>query len=401
MIAAGVAAPPERPHPDQWGYQMCFPISIARPSSPRCAAAIVACMVGAVACRDLPDRPATHPAAAATAIEPADVVIVTREPISSGPPISGELRAAREATVRAEVAGSVANLAVKEGEMVRRGQVLCRIEAPSLRDSAASAQVSVRSADEALATARREQARTTALIAQGLLPRSDADAVQKAVADAQARLAEAQAKRSAATEQSGKSTVRAPLTGVVSTRAANDGDVVPAGAPLVTIVDPAVLELRASVPADALPVLKPGVPVEFRTSGDHDETVAGRIDRIAPVADPVTRQVQIYVTVPNPSRRLVAGLFAEGRIAAASGRGLVVPAASVEMTERGAWVSRVRAGRIERVPVDVGLRDERHARVELRLGVDEGDALLTGPTRTIPPGTPVEVRQDASAVAHR
>ncbi len=353
------------------------------------------------ACRDLPDRPATHPAPAATAVEPSELVTVTREAISSGPAISGELRAAREATVRAEMAGSISNLTVEEGQMVRRGQVLCRIEAPSLRDSAASAQVNVQSADEALATATREEERAARLVAQGLLPRRDLEAAHKTVADAEARRADAQAKHAAAIEQSGKSTVRAPLTGVVSTRAANAGDVVAAGAPIVTIVDPAMLQLHASVPADALPLLKTGVPVEFRTSGDPNATFAGRIDRIAPVADPVTRQVQVYVTVPNASRRLIAGLFAEGRVAAASGRGLVVPTAAVEMNDRGAWVSRVRAGRVERVPVDVGLRDERHARVEIRLGVAEGDALLTGPAQAIPPGTPVEVRGDAPVTAHR
>lgn len=363
--------------------------------------AFVAAMAMASACRDLPDRPATHPASAATAIEPSQLVTVTREAISSGPAISGELRAEREATVRAEVAGSISSLTVEEGQMVRRGQVLCRIEAPSLRESATSAQVNIRSAEEALAAARREEERTTALIAKGLLPRRDLDAAQKSVADAEARCADAQAKHAAATEQSGKSTVRAPLTGIVSTRAANTGDVVAAGAPIVTIVDPARLQLHASVPADALPLLKAGVPVEFRTSGDPDAAFAGRIDRIAPVADPVTRQVQVYVAVPNPSRRLIAGLFAEGRIAAARGRGLVVPTAAVEINERGAWVSRVRAGCVERVPVDVGLRDERHARVEIRLGVEEGDALLMGPAQAIPPGTPVEVQGDAAVAARR
>jgi hypothetical protein len=59
----------------------------------------------------------------------------------------------------------------------------------------------------------------------------------------------------------------------------------------------------------------------------------------------------------------------------------------------------VRAGRVERVPVAVGLRDERDARVEIRFGVEEGDAILTGAAQTIPPGTPVSVRGDTRAAA--
>jgi RND family efflux transporter MFP subunit len=362
---------------------------------------IVAGVLLSAGCRDVPDRPKTNPAPAATAVEPDDLVTVTRESISSGPAISGELRASREATVRAEVSGSVYDLTVEEGQPVRRGQVLCRIEAPALRDSVESAQVGVRSASAALAAAEREESRAAALVAEGLLPRRDLDAARQAVSDAQARLADTEARQATASDQSGKRIVRAPLTGVVSKRAANSGDVVAPGAPLVSIIDPTSMQLQASVPSDALSLVRPGVPVEFRTSGDPDHVYEGRIDRIAPAADPVTRQVQIYVSVPNTSRQLVAGLFAEGRIAAASRHGLVVPATAVATNDRGAWVSRVRNGRVERVPVGVGLRDERHARVEIRFGVDEGDALLGGLAQTIPPGTPVSVRHASRTAALR
>jgi membrane fusion protein (multidrug efflux system) len=365
------------------------------------AALLVGGMLLTAGCRDIPDRPTTDPAPAPTAIEPENLVTVTREPISTGPPISGELRASREATVRAEVAGSVYDLTVDEGQPVRRGQVLCRIDAPALHDAVESADVGVRSATQAVAAAEREEQRTAALVAEGLLPRRDLDRAHQSVADAQARLADAQSRQATSGDQSAKRTVRAPLTGVVSKRAANAGDVVAIGAPLVTIVDPSSMQLEASVPSDALSAVRRGAPVEFRVSGNSEQTFQGRIDRIAPAADPVTRQVRIYVSVPNTSPQLVAGLFAEGRIAAASRNGLVVPATAVEMNDSGAWVSRLRDGRVERVPVAVGLRDERHARVEIRFGVDEGDALLGGPAQTIAPGTPVSVQRDSRTAALR
>jgi membrane fusion protein, multidrug efflux system len=352
-------------------------------------------------CRDAPDRPQTDPAPAATAVEPDDLVTVTHEPISTGPAISGELRASREATVRAEVAGSVYDVAVEEGQPVRRGQVLCRIDAPALRDSMASAEAGVGSTTQAVAAAEREEQRTAALVAEGLLPRRDVEAAHQSVADAQARLADARARQATASDQSAKRTIRAPIAGIVSKRAANAGDVVAIGAPIITIIDLSSMQFEASVPSDSLSAVRRGVPVEFRTSGDPGHPFQGRIDRIAPAADPVTRQVRIYVSIPNTSHQLVAGLFAEGRIATASRDGLVVPTTAVEMNDRGAWVSRVRAGRVERVPVAVGLRDERDARVEIRLGLEEGDALLTGPAQTIAPGTPVSVRRDSRTAALR
>src|SRR5919108_5768984 len=118
-------------------------------NSARSSRVLIALLVAGVlltaSCRDVPDRPTTDPAPAPTAIEPENLVTVTRAPISTGPSISGELRASREATVRAEVAGSVYDLTVEEGQPVRRGQVLCRIDAPALHDAVESAEVGVRS----------------------------------------------------------------------------------------------------------------------------------------------------------------------------------------------------------------------------------------------------------------
>src|SRR5207237_9589523 len=220
----------------------------------------------------------------------------------------------------------------------------------------------VRSTSQGVTAAEREEQRTAALVAEGLLPRRDLDTAHQSVEEARARLADAQARQATSSDQSAKRTVRAPLSGVVSNSAATAGDVVAPGAPLVTIIDPSSMQFEASVPSDSLSAVRRGAPVEFRTSGDSGQRFAGRMDRIAPAADPVTRQVRIYVSVPNTSRQLVAGLFAEGRIDAASRHGLVVPSTAVEMNDRGAWVSRLRSGRVERVPVAVGLRDERDAR---------------------------------------
>jgi RND family efflux transporter MFP subunit len=365
------------------------------------AVLLAAAMAAAGACRDVPERPKTAPPPVATSVESDDVVAVTRQWISTGPPISGELRAAREVTVRAEVAGSVIGLTAEEGQPVRRGQVLCRIDAHALQSAVDSARVAVNSARHAVEVARGEEQRTAALVEEGLVPRRDLELARKGIADAEAQLAEAHARFTAAGEQSANSVVRAPLGGVVSTRTANAGDVVAPGAPLLTIIDPSTMQLEASVSSEALADLRVGAPVEFRIDGYGAYTFNGRIDRINPAADPVTRQVQIYVSVLNASRRLVAGLFAEGRVAAASRRGLVVPATAVDMNGEDPWVLRLRDGRTERVPVALGLRDEQQARVEIRLGLAEGDLLLSGAGQLIAPGTPVSVERESRSAAAR
>jgi multidrug efflux pump subunit AcrA (membrane-fusion protein) len=130
--------------------------------------------------------------------------------------------------------------------------------------------------------------------------------------------------------------------------------------------------------------------VEFTVRG-YDRPFTGRIERIAPQADSTTRQVPIYVAIPNPGGRLVAGLFAEGRVVSKSAKGLIVPINAVNANETEPWVLRVRNGTTERVAVILGLRDPRREEVQVASGLDAGDVVLRGAAQGISPGTPVKL----------
>jgi RND family efflux transporter MFP subunit len=203
------------------------------------------------------------------------------------------------------------------------------------------------------------------------------------VADAKSRLA-------AAERQLGDAVIRAPLTGVVSSREVNRGDVVSSGTALFTVIDPSSMRLEASVPSDDLSALRVGAKVEFTVRG-YDQTFTGTIERIAPQADAATRQVPIYVAIPNVGGRLVAGLFAEGRVVSQAASGLVVPIGAINADGTEPWALRVAGGKTERVTVTLGLRDPRTERVQVVAGLHEGDTLLRGASQGIPPGTAVQV----------
>jgi membrane fusion protein, multidrug efflux system len=175
---------------------------------------------------------------------------------------------------------------------------------------------------------------------------------------------------------------------MIANRPVNIGDVVSVGAELFTIIDPSSMRLEASVPSDDLKHLRIGATVDFTVRG-YDQRFEGRITMIAPRADPVTRQVPIYVSIPNPGGRLVAGLFAEGRVVSQSADGLVVPLNAVNMTGSKPWVLRANGGKAERVEVGLGLEDPRTERLQVVSGLNEGDVLLRGAAQGITPGTPV------------
>jgi RND family efflux transporter MFP subunit len=319
-----------------------------------------------------------------------NVVRVGRDTIVVGPIVSGELRAEREATVRAELGGAITEVNVEEGQPVRRGALLGRIEMRTLDETRQSATSAVRSAENQLAVAEREMERTETLVKAGALAARDIDVARSNVTAAEAQLADAKSRLASAERQLGDTVLRAPIDGIVSRRAANAGDVVSVGAELFTIIDPSSMRLEASVPSDDLSRLAVGATVEFTVRG-YEQRFQGRIQRIAPQADPVTRQVPIYVSIPNVGGRLVAGLFAEGRVVSASADGLVVPLNAVNTSDAQAWVLRVSGGKAERVDVQLGLRDPRTERVQILGGLDDGDTLLRGAAQGITPGTPVAV----------
>jgi len=317
------------------------------------------------------------------------------EEILTGPLISGALQAEKEATVRAEVGGAVLEVNGEEGQSVRKGTLLARIDPGSLNDAVLSAESAVSSAKNALEVAVREEQRTGRLVEAGALAERNLETARNAVTAAQAQLADAQARLMAAREQVGKATIRAPINGVIAQRPANAGDVVTPGTVLFVIMDPSRLELQASVPAQELPFLRIGTTVDFEVRGASREHFLGRIERISPVADPVTRQVSIFVQVPNPGRRLVAGLYAEGRVATQRRRSLVVPVDAVDTTELNPWVLKVQDGKTERVEVRLGVEDRRTERVEVVSGLSEGDLLLVGAAQQLTPGTPVNIEGES------
>jgi RND family efflux transporter MFP subunit len=155
------------------------------------------------------------------------------------------------------------------------------------------------------------------------------------------------------------------------------------------------MRLEASVPSDALTALRIGDPVEFKVNAYPDRTFAGRVERINPTADPATRQVRIYVAIPNTGGRLVAGLFAEGRVATDSREALIVPENAVDVRSVRPTALRVKNGRTERVEVELGLEDEAGERVEIRNGLSAGDTVLLGAALGVTPGSQVRVRQIA------
>jgi membrane fusion protein (multidrug efflux system) len=326
-------------------------------------------------------RGAQGPPQQTITLAPENVALVERRTLRAGPEISGTLRAKREASIRAEVAGAVLAVLAEAGERVKAGQVLARIDDRTLREALLAARSGLSSARNGLHVAEANARRARTLAEAGALAAQQAEQAEAGLEVARAQLADAQARLAVAEQQVAKAQVKAPFAGTVAQRQASTGDVVAPGAPLLTVIDPARLQLDASIPAARLGEVRPGVAVEFTVTGFGDRRFEGEVERVAPAVDPATGQVRLFVDVKNEDGRLISGLYAQGRVAARTETALAAPLAAVDTSAASPTVLRVAGGKVEKVSVKLGVRDDAAGRVALTEGVRAGDVLVLGSAR--------------------
>lgn len=344
------------------------------------------------ACKGQEAESATTDAAANVAVGSENIAVVTQAELSSGPAISGALSPEREASVRAQVPGAVLKVNVDQGMRVGSGQLLAQIDDRTARDAFLSARSGFNTAQNAAERAKRDLERSERLAQAGAIAERDIEQARLSNTAAVSQLADAQARLSMAQKQVDDAQIRAPFNGVVSVRSVSEGDVVSPGTALFSIVDPASMRFEASVPAAQLAQVKVNAPVSFTVSGYPEKRFTGKVSRINPTVDQGTGQVRIVVAVPNASgNNLVAGLFANGRVASERRSGLTAPYSAVDQRGLKPTVLRLKGGVAERIEVELGVRDDDLEKYEIVSGLAAGDTLLIGAAQGITPGTNVRV----------
>ncbi|WP_420125548.1 efflux RND transporter periplasmic adaptor subunit [Longimicrobium sp.] len=307
-----------------------------------------------------------------------DVAQPRLAPLEDAIPITGTLEPLERAEVRARLEGDVDAVYVREGEAVRAGQLLAVFDGGDQAGNARSAAADVAAARSELSTAEWTLEQNQELHREGAIPERDVRVAQQAVAAARARLAAAQARSGTSRREVGDTRVVAPVSGVIERRTVNPGEHINRNAALFTLVRGDVLELAAAVPERAAAAVQAGQSVRFTADGTE---FTGRVARISPSVDPGSRSVTVYVQVPNPDGRLRAGTFASGRIVSRVVDGaLVVPASAIREGREGGpeVVYRVVDGKVDVVPVTLGLKDEAQGLVQVTDGVSEADQVIVG-----------------------
>lgn len=343
----------------------------------------------------------TAPAEITVNVGPEGIAVAAQTVLSVGPLLSGTLVAERTAQIRAEVSGAILAVNYDPGAAVTKGTSLGRIDDRAIQDAYLGARSGFTAAQSAADLSARELSRAERLHAAGALADRDLENARRADLGARSMLDDARARLSQAEKARDAANVLAPYDGIVSERFVNPGDIVNPGTPLFAIVDPSTMRLEAAVPASELSMVRVGYPVRFSVTGYPGRTFEGRISSVNPQADPQTRQVRLFIRIPNTGQRLVAGLFAEGRVASESRETLTVPALAVDERGLTPQVVRLKNGVTERVTVTMGARDGASDRIEITSGIAAGDTVLVGAALGITVGSRVKVSTPSDTSTQR
>ncbi|ALK96443.1 secretion protein HlyD [Massilia sp. WF1] len=347
-----------------------------------------------------PAKPATATAQAGAAkdgkavqllVSSEDVLTVQSNALASGPVITGSIQPERKADLRAEVSAVVLQVLKENGEPVKRGDVLVKLDETSIRDSLMSAEASARAADQAFDQSTRALERLKTLRASGMASAQALDDAEVRRNSAQSEVSAARARLVAARQQVGRTVVRAPFDGIVSDRKVSAGDTAAIGKELLKVIDPTSMRFEGRVSADKIAAVKVGQPVMFRINGYGEQQFAGIVRRIDPAANDVTRQVEVLVGFQGAAQPRVAGLYAEGRIDAEVSDALTLPEAALVKAGDKTFAWKVKGNALAKADLAVGARDPRTGNFEIKGGLAVGDTVLRHPSANLKDGQKVEL----------
>ena len=336
--------------------------------------------------------------AAKLLLAPEDLLTLQASSLAAGPVITGAVLPEKRADLRAEVAAVVVQVYKDNGETVRAGDLLLRLDDTAIRDSLGSAEEALRASTQAFEQAERQVQRQKTLQAQGMTSTQALEDAEVRRNNAQSDLVAARSRVVSARQQMQRTSVRAPFDGVVSERKASAGDTAQIGKELVKVIDPRSMRFEGLVTADRLGELKVGQAVSFRINGFSDREFTGRVQRIDATVNTATRQVAVVVAFTEAGvAPRVSGLFAEGRIESGSTQVLTLPEGALVRSAASAHVWRVQGAQLGRVTVRIGERDTRTGQYPVLSGLAAGDRLLRNPGSTLVDGQAVEFAAPVAA----
>ena len=306
---------------------------------------------------------------------PVEVVIVRPSMVQEDLQAVGSLRSNESVVLRPEVAGRIATIGFRDGQVVKKGQLLIGLDATLNEAEVAQYRAEY---DLALSSLKRSED----LARQKFISSSAQETAASNAQVAEARLKLAQARLS-------KMKIVSPFDGIVGIRGVSLGDYVKDGAELVNVEDVRILKVDFRLPERSLAQVRTGQDVEVVADALPGERWRGQIEAINPRVDANGRSLELRGRLDNAGGKLRPGMFVRVRVIVGERQGLLVPEEAIVPQGEEFYVFKVVEGAAKRVPVKIGVR--RDAKVEIVEGISAGDQVVTAGMRLSRDGQPVRV----------
>lgn len=333
------------------------------------------------------------PEASTIELSDSDVVKAQTMDMVLGLPVSGTLKASQSAMVKARVAGELMDMTLREGDPVKAGQVIARIDPTEYQARERQAKQQADAAWAQVEIAQKQYDNNKALMDQGFISPTALQNAMASLNGAKATHMASVAALDVTRKALDDTTVRSPISGQVAQRLAQPGERMALDGRIVEVVNLSQLELEVALPAADASLVRPGMRAQMAIEG-MEEPVMAKVLRISPSAQVGSRSVLVYMGIAG-EEGLRQGLFAQGSLGTRSTRALAVPLASVRTDKPQPYVQVIEGEQVRHIAVQTGTRTEQTQNnltltwVEVQ-GLTEGTQVLKASAGAVREGTQVK-----------
>lgn len=327
-------------------------------------------------------------------VRPVLTMVVAPGALATGDVYSGELRARHEVDMGFRVAGKLVSRPVDAGTRVAKGQVLARLDPEDAKLAAGAALAALASAESDFTLAQSERDRQADLLAKKFISQSAFEARDNALNAARARLAQVRSQSALTANQAQYTTLVADADAIVVSVAAEPGQVVAAGQPVLRLARAGEREVVVNAPEGQLARFKVGDPVAISLWSQPGKPFAGRVREIAGGADPATRTYAVRVSALDPPESAQLGMTASVVLRPAIDAGLfVLPMTALARGDKepAVWIVDPTSNKVRLRAVKVG--QFREDGVTITAGLNAGERVVVAGVHKLRPDQVVRVAE--------
>ena len=327
---------------------------------------------------------------------PVRTVTVEKGKVGDSVQLTGDIRAENEASLAFRIGGRIVERRGEIGDKVEPDQVLAKLDPQDELNGVRSAQAAFNAARGQEVEAQNNFDRQNHLMERGFTTRAIFDSAKQSLQTAQARVDDATAQLDIAQDRLSFTELRANVSGAITARLAESGQVVQTGQPIFTVARQDGRDAVFDVPAKVLRGAPPDSTITVALADDPSVTAKARVRTVDPQADPVTRLFRVRLGLIDPPEAMRLGATVTGRLQLEGGQGISIPASALTSTDRqpAVWV-------VDPQSLTVALRNVEVERFDpataiISQGLEPGDVVVTAGVQALHPGQKVRLLGAAS-----